>query len=166
MRNREDVGEVLGCSAFSPCSLEPHHPDLYWYGIHGVEILFTIMGPGCQSVSRVQSEGAEMVVGLWKDGRIGTFRGIREGKADYGALVFGSKGIERSGSYEGYAPLVREMIEFFKTGQVPIPPEETIEIYAFMTAADRSKEQGGSPVSIEETIAKAQSRNANRGESR
>lgn len=166
MRNKEDVGEVLGCSAFSPCSLEPHHPDLYWYGIHGVEILFTIMGPGCQSVSRVQSEGAEMVVGLWKDGRIGTFRGIREGKADYGALVFGSKGIERSGSYEGYAPLVKEIIEFFKTGKVPIPPEETIEIYAFMTAADRSKEQGGVPVPIEETIQKAKSRNANRGESR
>jgi hypothetical protein len=124
------------------------------------------MGPGCQSVSRVQSEGAEMVVGLWKDGRIGTFRGIRDGKADYGALVFGTKGIERSGSYGGYDPLVKEIVQFFKTGQVPVPREETIEIYAFMTAADRSEEQGGSPVSIEETLEEARSRNAERGERR
>lgn len=169
MRNHEQVGAILGCAAFSPCSLEPHHPDLYWYGIHGVEILFTLMGTGCQSVSRVHSEGTDLVVGLWQDGRIGTFRGIREGKADYGALVFGSKGIERSGSYGGYDPLVKEIVEFFRTGRVPIPREETIEIYAFMTAADRSKEKGGIPVSIAETIKKAESRisrKARQGESR
>lgn len=45
---REDpqLGEVVGCDQFAPCPLEPHHPDLFWYGIHGVEPLFTIMGPG------------------------------------------------------------------------------------------------------------------------
>ena len=158
MRNHEKVGEVIGCDAFSPCSLESHHPDLYWYGIHGVEILFTIMGPGCQSVSRVHTEDTDLVVGVWEDGRIGTFRGLRKGHRDYGALVYGTKGIEPSGSYGGYAPLVEEIIKFFKTGQVPIPEEETIEIYAFMTAADESKALGGVPVSIAETIQKAQSR--------
>ena len=30
------VGPVLGCDASSPCGLEPTHPDLFWYGIHGV----------------------------------------------------------------------------------------------------------------------------------
>ncbi len=78
------LGDVLGCDAYGPCSLEPHHPDLFWYGIHGVETLFTIMGTGCQSVARTQTPDAELVVGVWKDGRIGTFRGIRAGKSDYG----------------------------------------------------------------------------------
>lgn len=155
MRNHEKVGDVIGCAAFSPCHLEEHHPDLYWYGIHGVEILFTIMGPGCRSVTRVHSEGTDLVVGLWNDGRIGTYRGIREGQAPYGALVYGTKGIERSGSYAGYGPLVEEIVKFFQTGKAPVPPEETIEIYAFMTAADESKAQGGIPVSIEEVIRKA-----------
>jgi len=96
-----------------------------------------------------------LVVGLWNDGRIGTYRGIREADAPYGALVYGSKGIERSGPYAGYGPLVEEIVKFFKTGRVPVPPEETIEIYAFMTAADESKAQGGIPVSVEEVIGKS-----------
>jgi predicted dehydrogenase len=156
MRSSEEVGDVLGCDAFSPCSLEPHHPDLYWYGVHGVEILFTIMGTGCESVQRVQTDGYEFVVGVWQGGRIGTFRGLRAGKVDYGAMVFGTKGILRSGSNEGYGPLVEEIVKFFKTGQVPVPPEETIEIFAFMTAADESKARKGAPVTLASVLEKAQ----------
>jgi len=160
MRNNREVGRVLGCAAFSPCSLEEHHPDLYWYGVHGVEILFTIMGPGCESVRRIQAKDAEFVVGLWKDGRIGTYRGIRKGKSDYGALVYGTNGIVQSGRYGGYEPLVVEIIKFFKTGQVPVSVEETTEIFAFMSAADESKAKGGDAVSIAEVIAEAKKYNA------
>src|SRR4051812_23445796 len=102
MRNDPKVGKVLGCAAYGPCSLEPHHPDLFWYGVHGVETLYTIMGTGCVSVTRVHTKGTDYVTGTWKDGRIGTFRGIREGAAGYGALVFGSKSIAPSGGYGGY----------------------------------------------------------------
>jgi len=155
MRDNDEVGKVLGCDAFSPCSLEPHHPDLYWYGVHGVETLFTIMGTGCESVSRTQTDDYELVAGVWSDGRIGTFRGLRSGKTDYGALVFGSKGIVRSGGYSGYQPLVEEICRFFKTGEPPVSAAETIEIFAFMEAADESKRQGGKPVRLEDVIEKA-----------
>jgi len=154
MRNNEEVGEVLGCDAFGPCSLEEHHPDLYWYGVHGVEILFTVMGTGCESVRRVQTKDYEFVVGLWKGGRIGTFRGLRAGKSGYGAMVFGSKGIVQGGRYGGYEPLVDEIIKFFKSRHVPVPPEETIELFAFMSAADESKARDGADVSIAEVIEK------------
>jgi predicted dehydrogenase len=160
IRNSSKIGEVLGCAAFSPCSLEEHHPDLYWYGVHGVEILFTIMGPGCESVRRVQTKDTEFVVGVWKYGRIGTYRGIRKGKSDYGALVYGTKGIVQSGRYGGYEPLIDEIIKFFKTGKVPVTVEETTEIFAFMSAADESKAKGGAAVSIAEVIAKAKKHNA------
>jgi len=155
-RGESPVGEVRGCDAYGPCSLEPHHPDLFWYGIHGVEILFTIMGPGCQSVTRVHTNRTDLVVGVWKDGRIGTFRGIRDGKSDMGALVFGTKAIASAGPYEGYKPLVIEIAKFFKTGKAPIDIEETVAICAFMEAADESKRQGGVPVNIEDVIKKAQ----------
>jgi predicted dehydrogenase len=120
MRNDEAIGKVLGVSAYGPCSLEPHHPDLFWYGIHGVEVLFTIMGTGCREVTRVQTEGFEHVTGTWQDGRIGTFRGIRQGAAGYGAMVYGDKGIGPSGGYAGYEPLVVEIARFFKTGLAPV----------------------------------------------
>jgi predicted dehydrogenase len=160
MRSNPKVGDVLGCDAYGPCSLEPHHPDLFWYGVHGVETLFTIMGTGCESVVRVQTKDTELVVGTWKGGRVGTFRGIRAGASGYGATVFGSKGIAPSGSYAGYEPLVVEICKFFKTGKPPVSAEETIEIFAFMEAADESKRQGGVPVTLDSVLAKARSRSS------
>jgi predicted dehydrogenase len=136
------AGNVMGCDVWSPCSLNNKHPDLFWYGIHGVETLFTIMGTGCQSVTRTQTEGTDVVVGVWNDGRVGTFRGIRSGKTGYGAIVFGNKGIIDAGSYEGYKPLVDEIARFFKTKQPPVSSQETIEIIAFMEAAEQSKTKG------------------------
>lgn len=158
MRNNDQVGDILGCEAFSPCHLEPHHPDLYWYGIHGVELLYTIMGTGCKSVSRAHTENTDLVTGTWADGRVATYRGLRAGAQDYGALVFGSKGIVRSGSFGGYEPLVVEIARFFKTGKPPVSAEETIEIMAFMEAADESKRQGGAPVDLQTVIDQATKR--------
>ena len=142
-------GKVRGCTAWSPMHLEPHHPDLFWYGIHGVETLFTIMGPGCQTVTRVASD---KVVGLWKDGRQGVF----VAKEGYGATVEGAEKSGEVGDYEGYAPLVTEIAKFFKTGKPPVSAEETLEIMAFMEAADESKRRGGAPVSIESVMKRAE----------
>ncbi len=154
-RNSDKIGKVMGCSAYSPCSLEPHHPDLFWYGVHGVEILFTVMGTGCEKVSRTQTKDYELVVGTWKGGRIGTFRGLRRKPYGYGGLVFGSKRIQPLGSYTGYKPLLVEVVKFFKTGKAPVRAEETIEMFAFMDAADESKRQGGRPVTIASVMQKA-----------
>ncbi|HPD45924.1 MAG TPA: Gfo/Idh/MocA family oxidoreductase [Anaerohalosphaeraceae bacterium] len=162
MRDNPEIGKVLGCDAWSPCSLEPHHPDLYWYGVHGVEILFTIMGTGCQTVRRVQTDGTEHVVGVWDGGRIGTFRGIKSGKSAYGAMIYGSKKITPGGTYSGYGALVEQIVRFFETGQPPVPAEETIEIFAFMTAADVSKARGGAPVSIASVLEEARAELAKR----
>jgi len=149
-------GRPLGCFAYSPCSLDPHHPDLYWYGIHGVEILYTVMGPGCATVSRASTPGADVVTGVWSDGRIGTFRGQRDGKPDYGGVVFGEKKTGTTGGFGGYEPLVVAVCKFFRTGKPPVSLEETIELYAFMTAADESKRRGGAPVPVAEVLAAAQ----------
>lgn len=157
-RTDPKFGGVLGCDVYGPCSLEPHHPDLFWYGIHGVETLFTIMGPGCESVTRVETDNAEFVTGKWKDGRIGTFRGIRKGKSDYGAMVFGKEMIGSSGRYDGYEPLLIEICKFFESGKPPVTAEETLEIYAFMEAADESKRQGGKPVTLASVLARAGSK--------
>jgi predicted dehydrogenase len=157
LRDNAKVGEVLGCDTFGPCSLEEHHPDLFWYGVHGVESLYTIMGTGCESVSRTHTDGTDVAVGVWKGGRVGTFRGMRKGPYKYGGTVFGTKGNAPVGDYGGYEPLVVEIVKFFKTGKPPVAADETIEIFAFMEAADESKRQGGKPVTIESVMARARS---------
>lgn len=149
------IGEVTGCDTYSPCALERTHPDLFWYGIHGVESLFTVMGPGCQQVTRTQTDNFELVTGVWNDGRIGTFRGIRAGKGGYGGTAFGTKGVADVGSYNGYDPLLVEIVKFFQGGDVPVAAEETINLYAFMEAADESKRQGFVPVKIADVMKKA-----------
>lgn len=155
VRNDPKLGPIRGCDTFSPCSLEPHHPDFFWYGIHGVEPLFTIMGLGCKTVTRVQTEKTDIAVGVWEDGRVGTFRGRRESPHAYGATVFGTQGIAQAGRFGGYEPLLDQIAKFFKTGQPPVAAEETLEILAFMEAADESKRQGGCPVTLESVRQKA-----------
>lgn len=147
-----DKSTVVGADTFSPASYEKHHPDLFWYGIHGVETLFTVMGKGCQDIVRVNTEGTDVVVGTWDDGRIGTFRGTRTGRAGYGGTVYTDSGAITLGPYGGYGPLLVEIINYFETGIVPIDPRETLEIFAFMEAADVSKRKGGAAVNMQELL--------------
>jgi predicted dehydrogenase len=151
------AGDTLGASTWGPCSYQSGTPDLFFYGIHGVEALFTLMGSGCETVSRTKGPKNDLVTGVWKDGRIGTYRGIVQGKAESGAVVFGSKAILQSDKKGGYEPLCREIGKFFRTGVAPVSPEETIEIFAFMEAADESMRQGGQPVSLSKVMEKAKS---------
>lgn len=150
IKNSDKHGGITGAFAYGPENFEPHHPDLFWYGIHAVETLYTLMGAGCESVTRVKAAGGDTVTGVWKDGRIGTMRGVTQGKQDYGALVYGQKATLQTPLplKVDYRPLVVEVLKFFQTGVPPIQPEETLELIAFMEAADLSKARGGVPVKL------------------
>lgn len=149
-----DLGQIKGAFSCGPCELEPHHPDLYWYGIHSTEALYTIMGPGCESVACTATAHTHAVTGLWKDGRVGTLYGLRQGSTPYRMTVFGTKKVLDEQLEGNYTPFLREVVKFFQTGVAPVPPEETLEIYAFMEAADESKRQGGCPVKLSDVIKK------------
>ena len=101
------------------------------------------MGTGCRTVQRATtSEGKIEVVGIWKGGRTGVFR---EDK-DFHGLAWGDKGETAAGGFDGYGPLLVEIMRFFQTGVAPVKPQETIEIFAFMEAADLSQQQRGAPL--------------------
>lgn len=149
------IGRVLGAETFSPCSYEPHHPDLFWYGIHGVEPLIMLMGNDCQTVTRYKTDSADVVIGQWPGGRIGTFRGLVAGKRSYGGRAFGEKGIMDLGSYQGYRPLLVDIVKMFRTGKPPVAAEQTLAVYAFMEAADESHRRDGQPVSVKQVLDQA-----------
>src|SRR5262245_1036676 len=138
------IGAVLRAETSSPCHLEKTHPELFWYGIHGVESLFTVLGTGCDSLTRGRTgNGLIEVKATWKGGRSGIYR---ENPKGYGGTAKGEKGESPVGAYDGYDPLVVEVIKFFRTGIAPVAPEETIELFAFMEAAEESKRQNGAEV--------------------
>jgi predicted dehydrogenase len=147
-----DVGEVRAVISFGPAHLEPHHPDLFWYGVHPTEALFTILGPGCERVVRTATADSDVVTGEWTGGRVGTLVGLRTGSTPHRVIVFGSKAVAEQAGEGDYGPLVREVIQFFRTGEAPVSSRETMELFAFMEAADESKRMGGQPVMIADVL--------------
>jgi len=149
-----ELGAIRGADCWTPNQFEPTQSEFFWYAIHGAEPLFTIMGTGCKDV-RCTGDGMEDVaVGTWNDGRIGVMRAMSYKKkgAAHGGMIFRAGKPVDMGTYEGYKPLLVEILKFFKTGVVPVTPEETLEIYAFLEAAAQSKAKGGAPVGIEEVL--------------
>jgi len=142
--------DTTGVETWGPGPLEAHHQlELSWYAIHPIELLYSLMGPGAQEVTRTFTPDADLIVGRWKDGRIGTVRALRP-YSDYGAVVFRPKQIIQSPPHaaDSYRPLLVEIMKFFETGQPPVSNRETLEIFAFMDAAQRSKEDGGKPMKL------------------
>lgn len=150
LRDNPGVGEVTKVQGASPMSKLDHHPDLFFYGIHGTEALYAVMGKGCVSVSRKIEENADLTTGTWQDGRVGVFYGVRKGESPPAVMVWGADGVTESTGRGGYDGLVLAMAEFFQTGRVPVDPADTLELFEFMTAAQVSHERGGVEVRLDE----------------
>jgi len=151
--DEEGVGEVVGAFAYSPASLHDANPGLAHYGIHGVETLYALMGPGCVELSCMSEEGGEVSVGRWADGRVASMRGTRAGAHAYGFTVWGDKGVrsERISTSYIYRELLKRIVEMWDTGKSPLDIDITIEIAAFIAAAWESANNGGKVVELEFT---------------
>jgi predicted dehydrogenase len=144
--------------SYGPAPVLPHHPDLFFYGIHSAEALFTVMGSGCLSVERTSAPDVSVVTGLWEGGRLGTLYALHTlpmGSTDYKLIRFGQEKITEQASQGDYTPLLREIIKFFQTRQPPLTARQTLEIYAFMEAAQESKRQQGRPIILRDVLQKA-----------
>ena len=167
MRNHTEVGRVIGCDVYGGWTVNAPEADQFTRPLHSIETLYTIMGgPGVVSVSCTSTPTAESITALWKDGRVGTYRGIKEGAVKYSATVFGEKGVSTSGiyghgipvngvvptndKYVGYEGLATEIAKFFKGGPVPVTPAETLEIFALLQAAEASRAQNGAMVKLKD----------------
>lgn len=146
--NSGEFGRVLAADCYSPAVREPSHSEFFWYGVHGVETLFAVMGTGCQSVYCISAEGQDMAVGIWDDNRVGSFRGLVKGATGYGGTAFCEKKIVPAAKHEGYNDLLKEILKFFKTKISPVSAKETLEIFTFMEAASESKRNGGKPIKL------------------
>jgi predicted dehydrogenase len=146
----EKHGKVLGALAYGPASEHERNPGLFHYGIHAVEILYSLMGPGCDRVNCVYEKNAEVATGHWKDGRVASVRGIRGGKADYGAVAFCEKGVlpVPIGTSFIYRELLKKIVEMFQTGKSPLDPAVTLEIVGFIESARKSAVNHGAGVQV------------------
>ncbi len=146
------TGDISGVDVWGPGPLEEHHQlDLSWYAVHEAEMLFTLLGRGCEEVTRAATADADVVTCRWSGGRIGTMRALRP-YADYGAVIFRRNGKGQESETKAVVPvphaLDEALVTFFRTGVPPVANEETLELIAFLDAAQRSKEAGGRPMTL------------------
>ena len=145
-------GEIVSsCVAFGPATLLDDYPGLFWYGIHSAEILYSFMGIGCQSVRLLEKPDMDIIVGEWKDGRVGVMRGTRFTNGDFGCVIHTSKGTRLGIAKSNppyYAAMLQNIMKFFKTGVSPISIKETLEIVAFLEAADESRLKDGHSIAL------------------
>jgi len=148
---REELGPVHGVDAFSPAAQHERNPGFFHYGVHAVEIVYSLMGVGCRRVRCVRTEGTDVAVGEWGDGRIGTVRGIRQGAGQIGFTAVTQKQVitTRTSNY-GYRELLRAIVAMFQTRKSPVSGQELIEVVAFQEAALISMDRGGAPVELKE----------------
>ena len=168
MRNHPEVGKVLGCDVYGGWDVKAAEADRFIRPLHSIETLYAIMGPGVASVTCTSTPTTESITATWSDGRVGTYRGIKEGAVKYSATVFGDKGVSIAGiyghgvpvqgvvptndKYMGYEGIAHEMAKFFKGGPPPVSAAETLEIFALMQAAEESKAKEGAPVKLNDLL--------------
>jgi hypothetical protein len=144
--------------SWGPAPSLPHHPDLYFYAIHATEALFTVMGTGCQTVTRTTTPAASVVTGTWNDNRCGTLHALHQlpmHSNAYKLVRFDGTEVFEQKAQGDYTPMLREVIKFFETKTAPVSPAQTLEIYGFLQAAEDSRQLGGIPVSVRDTLIQA-----------
>ena len=137
---KSDVGRILSASTYGPGIIVQFNPGLFFYVIHAIEMLYALMGKGCRRVRCYSSEGWDVIVGEWEDGRVGVVRGLRIGVREYGFTAFYEKKIAFHVIDTSwiYTELLKKVINMFETKKPPVEPAETLEIIAFTEKAMES----------------------------
>lgn len=150
LRNDPALGRIEGVDVYAPAHLHNRNPGLFHYGVHGVEMVYALLGTGCAQVTCTFDDGGEVVVGRWSDGRLGVVRGLRGRASGYGLTAYGEEGIA-SRQVDGgwiYKALVEAIVATMVNGVSPVEPAELIEVVAFQEAALESRNRGGTPVEL------------------
>jgi len=141
--SREEIRSVDACG---PMALQESQNNIFWYGIHTVEMLFAAMGKGCEQVYAAPGDGYELLTGVWKDGRVGSVRGDHAAQLKFNLTLYTTAGAKSADAYTHakppYAGLLERVLPFLQGGESPIDIEETLEIMRFIEAANESRESG------------------------
>ena len=145
------LGRTTGALTYGPAKRASGNPGLFHYGIHSVELLFELLGDGCETVSTTWTENAEVATGVWADGRIGTVRGNRTGMTSYGFVAYCEEGVvaDSVSTRFSYRNLCREIISSFKSGQPTVSHKSSLDVVRFVQASLKSEQSGGQPVSLQ-----------------
>ncbi|HEX2033182.1 MAG TPA: Gfo/Idh/MocA family oxidoreductase [Chloroflexota bacterium] len=156
LARREELGRVTGADAFAPGAQHPRNPGFFHYGVHAVELVYTLMGTGCRRVRCVRTDGADVALGEWADGRLATVRAVRDGAHRIGfTAITEQQVVQGTSSGYGYREQLQRIVRMCQTGEWPLPEAALVEPVAFQEAALLSMDRDGAPVELAEVDAQA-----------
>lgn len=141
-------GAITSAMTYSPYAPKPTMPGWIYYAVHSVEPLFQILGRGCQQVACVAADSGPVAIGQWEDGRTGIAKAHQRAHWGYGFTIWRDQA-DVPGIVDAayiYPALLAQIRDFVLTGKAPVDPEESVEMVAFMEAANESMAQGGQTV--------------------
>lgn len=135
--------QITGIDVAGPATWINEHQWFFFYGIHSAEMLFEAMGPGCEEVTALSNDVYDVLLGKWKDDRMGSVRGFRDGNKTFSVTLHTPTGprfldnvIEAGEPI--YVPLLQKVIPFLRGGVAPVDARHSQEVIRFIEAARES----------------------------
>lgn len=148
---RDELGDIVAIDAYGPGELNDGAPGLLHYGVHTIEMIDAIWGPGASRVSAIATDDRHLVDIEYADGRYARLRLERKGAYDFGATISGTKATHTFKVDFGpvYTRLVKGMTTFFEGGPAPAKLEDIVENVAVMLAGNQSIDADGDWVALD-----------------
>ena len=127
------------------------------YGIHALEGVEPLIGPGFLTVTTLGGENGDVVHLTHHSGVRVTLGALHDAYGSFGAVhLYGTKGelaLKLTDTYQAFRGQLVAWIDMLRTGRRPLPFEETVELMAVIIAGIRSREQGGRTIAIADILA-------------
>lgn len=145
-----------------------HLGDLRWitsftcktwerYGIHALEAVEPLLGPGFLTVQAHSDEGGDVMHLTHRSGVRLTIGALHDAYGSFGAVhLYGTKGdlaLKLSDTYNAFRSQLVAFIDMLHTGTRPLPFDETVELMAVIIAGIRSREQNGAVIRVADILA-------------
>ena len=139
-------GDVLGCDAHGPLSEIPTQPGLFFYGIHTVDLIVSVLGHGCREVRTAHYDACDVVTLAWPDGRIATVRLMKEPHGHFGVTLHrkaGAQFVDASAAKRpAYATMLEAILRSLPQGKSDVPEDEMLDTVKICAAMNQSLETG------------------------
>ncbi len=143
------LGELRWITSFTCKSWER-------YGIHALEAVAPLMGPGFRSVRAQSNERGDVMQITHASGLHLSLGALHDAYGSFGAVhLHGTQGdlaLKLRDTYHAFRGQLLAFIELLRSGQPPLPFEQTVELMAVLIAGIRSRQQQGREVAVAEIL--------------
>ena len=165
---------IISSSAMRYCKeYEPYHQSTYelgdlryinvtmaksWekYGIHALETLYPIVGPGFTSIQNLGDKNRNIVHLYHSKGIDINIANIHDMLGGFGLVsLVGTKSgiqIKSNDTFYAFKKQLESYVHYLRTGVKPVPWEETKELMKLVAAGIKSREEGGIKINLSEVV--------------